>query len=365
MTQEEKHTKVPLQVKSTIQTNKQKDAKSINSIHIFSRDSIEEILLYLLKIVQFLFTYVSTLYVTFHDKFVSLFRITPDDNIFDDASDFEDLFGATRGGTNFLGLYTRDQIASMIKNSPLAEKIDKLGYSDWYIDFDLSDCFTHYGYVKCRSFPNPEQFLAFIICQIGEYHPSIIDLPFCNINMLNIRWFNLQNPYAAFQPDRPRLPGQRYPGTGLARDAFVMLREAAIKSKRDGIVNVPEHFHNAYGYKHFLFLNPSHQGIFERIVHDLSSDISEKGLAMVSWAIYLGFMRQGTEKYCWDPSDQVFPISRRMISYFLARKYQKESREAFKNSPGFVIDWEKAEKQCLSGILHYSESENSINLRTK
>lgn len=379
--EETRHEPLKLQYNNRFKAMHGTDQKPILDI-----DWFQQSFAYMWNMVLIFFAYMASLFNKFKEKSISLFYIAPETNLFENSDVLDDIFGSCRGGNKFLGIYTKEDITEMIKNSPIDQKICDLGYKNWYVDFDLSDCFVHYGYIKDPSLSSDNMFLGFIICQLGEYQfpPDIPEIATklltfrSELNMLNIRWLSLQNPKASFTESRPRLPGQQFPGTGLARDAFILFKEAAENQNRDGIVNVPEHFHNAYGYKHFIFLNPERQGIFLRLIHDVKQDITEKGLAMVSWAIYLGFcsivedsnvkdknsysncwVKNG--KLIWDPSDQVFPISKRMTRYFSNTLYKTLCKSAYNRSPHFKIDWEKAEKQCLYGILHYSENENKQN----
>jgi hypothetical protein len=40
---------------------------------------------------------------------------------------------------------------------------------------------------------------------------------------LAVRWLALQDPRGRFTPERPRLPGQRYPGLGLGKRLYERL----------------------------------------------------------------------------------------------------------------------------------------------
>ena len=308
---------------------------------------------------------------------------TPDDPLFENDAEFEECFGVHRGGTKFIDRYTEKDIEKLIRESKLGERLSKIGIDDWYIDFDLSDCFSHYGYLRSRSLPEKDQYIGFLIVQIGEFKlKSAIDIEKKNedniglrileknlkqssLNLLNIRWFSLQDPRAHFTPQRPRLPGQRYPGTGIAREAFNLLVKCALLSKRDGIVNSPEHFHNAFMYEGFLFLNPSDEGKFCAMKRDLQEDIKTKSLAAVSWAIYLGFLRctdkDGNEtKVKWEAREQAFPLSDNLKSYFNSPDYKSTVISEMNKNGHFHIIWEEAESYCLSAILQFSSSECSI-----
>ena len=299
---------------------------------------------------------------------------TPDIQMFESDGEFEDCFGAHRGGTKFIDRYSEQDIENLIRNSKLSAGLAKVGINDWYVQFDLSDCFSHYGYLRSRSLPESDQYIGFLIVQIGEFKLKksgdeckekgfkVLEknLP-SSLNLLNIRWFSLQDPRAHFTPQRPRLPGQRYPGTGIARNAFALLVQCALNSKRDGIVNSPEHFHNAFMYEGFMFLNPSEEGKFDAMKRDLAEDIKTRGLAAVSWAIYLGFLRDASnERVKWEAKEQAFPLSDKLKNYFQSSEYKSTVNNAMQKSGSYHIIWEDAESYCLSAIVEFSSSECSV-----
>ncbi|OHT06621.1 hypothetical protein TRFO_25296 [Tritrichomonas foetus] len=299
---------------------------------------------------------------------------TPDPTLFhsDSNPDLVDFFGAQRGGDKFMDIYSVKDITNMIQNSPLSASLEKMGYSDWYIEFDLSDCFMHYGYLRSKSIPEADKFIGFMIVQKGEFRlksPLAADntpgISFVHgnfphgCNMLNIRWFALQNPRAHFSSKKPRLPGQRFPGSGLARECFKIFCKSAIKNGRDGIVNVPEHFHNALLYENFVFMNPEDQGEFEKMKNDLADDIKEKGLAAVSWAIYLGFLRKDDEVAKWEPREQIFPLSIKLIHYFHKLGFKAIVEEKKKQKARYHIMWDEAEGYCLTAVIEFSSDETA------
>lgn len=285
-----------------------------------------------------------------------------DQELFSSDVDVNDFFGTQRGGDRFLGLYSADDLTELIKNSPVGEALAAQGVDDWYIELDLSNCFQHYGYMRRRCLPESDKYLGYLIVQIGEFAAKGVTLP-RDVNMLNIRWFSLQNPLASFSAKRPRLPGQRYPGSGLAKACFHLICELAMRKSRDGIVNVPEHFHNAFLYENFMFLDPEEQGRFVRISSDLAMDIEQRGLAAVSWAVYLGFMKCNGEKATWQPHEQVFPLSKRMKAYFNNSEYVDEVKAAAASCGPFVIDWDAAEQYCLTAVIEFSAEETGTGPR--
>lgn len=304
----------------------------------------------------------------------------------DIADEFIDFFGPHRGGNKFLNKYSIADVNYYIRNSPILDILEnQLGFTDWYIEFDLSDSFVHYAYLRSKSIIENDRYIGFLIIQNNKYHlklpksstiiPNAINVTVStetetdasqkkpkkssiqfvkkwfpeDADMLNIRWFSLQNPRGQFSSSRPRLPGQKYPGTGLAKPCFSIITKLALKNHRDGIINVPENFHNAYLYEHFVFLNPDDQGVFERLKDDLINDINQRGIGAVSWAIYLGFLRDkdNTPKK-FLPHEQIFPLSLRMFRYFKSQGFRNRVAVAKKNSGPFHILWEEAEKICCS-----------------
>ena len=258
----------------------------------------------------------------------------PENLVFESDLLGDDMFGNQRGGSKFLDLYTEEEITNVIQKSTLGEILSKTQFSDWYIEFDLSDCFVHYAYMRSKKLVEKEKYIGFLICQKGPFklkHETQDDTPgqkFVHsrlpkdLNILNIRWFSLQNPYAKFSSKSPRLPGQNYPGTGLAKECFKLILMLANAQKRDGILNVPEHYHNAFLYENFMFLNPEDQGNFEKMGSDLAEDIHDRGLAAVSWAIYFGFLRCGDKQFKWGQYEQVYPLSTKLLRYFQSSEYK-------------------------------------------
>lgn len=291
----------------------------------------------------------------------------PENLVFESDLLGSEVFGNQRGGSKFLDLYSEEEITSVIRNSGLGEVLSRTQFSDWYIEFDLSDCFVHYAYMRSRKLVEKEKYIGFLICQKGPFKlksETQEDTPgqkFVhtklpkNLNILNIRWFSLQNPYAKFSSKRPRLPGQNYPGTGLARECFKLMLMLANSKKRDGILNVPEHFHNAFLYENFMFLNPEDQGNFEKIGMDLAQDIKDRGLAAVSWAIYFGFLRCGDRQFKWGQYEQVYPLSAKLTKYFNSNEYKGKVKKTVNESEDFHILWDEAESYCLSAIINFSD----------
>ena len=270
----------------------------------------------------------------------------------DDSSSLTDIFGPERGGCKFLDKYSIKDVSNIIKGSPINEALDRVGIDDWYVEFELSDSFNHYMYLRTHKYTHKDQYIAFLIVRV-DGHPKIkvnshspkmrkfIDknIDFEKLNILHIQWLSLQNPGATFSKSRPRLPGQKYPGSGIGKSVFYVIRSLCIINRRDGIMNVPEHFHNAVMYNGFFFLDPENEAHFEKMKEDLTDDIKNYGLAAVSWAVGIGALRLDGKKYLWNPGEQVYPLSRPTFAYFNSLNYTEKVDKIFGKLPSFTIDW--------------------------
>jgi hypothetical protein len=160
---------------------------------------------------------------------------------------------------------------------------------------------------------------------------AYMDAKLSNFNLLQVDWVALQNPTETFK-DRIQLPGQRYPGLHVAKQVNTCFQLLASKNGRDGVLNVPEYFHNAYMYNlsGYRFLNPAFQGWFEACLSDLSDDIATKGLGAVAWAWSQGCVYDpelGNRTILWFPQEQVYPTTPRMYDYFGLEHVDKDPLE--------------------------------------
>ena len=263
-----------------------------------------------------------------------------------------DVFGAERGGHAFLWKYSLEDVNRVIRNGPVGKKLENAGFGDWQVEFDLSDPFNHYLYIRSPRFKAKDQYVAFLIVRVDQpilkmsaHSPKGLEflrehLNLNKWNLLNIQWLSLQNPGAKFTAERPRLPGQRYPGSGLGRSVFSELKRYCKAAKRDGIMNVPEHFHNAVMYHGFYFIDPYNQAIFNRMLLDLEPEIKAKSLAAVSWAVGTGALRLDNKEFSWNLGEQILPFTMMAVSYFNSCHYTDAVTECEMSLGKFQIVWE-------------------------
>jgi hypothetical protein len=125
----------------------------------------------------------------------------------------------------------------------------------------------------------------------------------------------------------------------MGRIVFSEIRRLCIAAQRDGIFNIPEHFHNAIMYKGFYFVDPYNQAEFNKMALDLSGEIRVKGLARVTWAVGTGALRLDEQPWEWKAGEQICPFSRRCFSYFHSCHYTDIVAEHEIQIGRFTIDW--------------------------
>jgi hypothetical protein len=151
--------------------------------------------------------------------------------------------------------------------------------------------------------------------------PGLFRLGLELLSFLSMRWLSLQDPGAAFTPDRPRLPGQRYPGLGLSRRFYERLLLWAEEWGKDGLVNYPQYFHNAVFYRRaFRFISPAREGRFAALARDLGA-LSVAEASAARWGG--GGVGGGGGGPAWEPGEMVSPLTRGLRGYLESPDYAR------------------------------------------
>ncbi|KAJ3316179.1 hypothetical protein HDU76_002021 [Blyttiomyces sp. JEL0837] len=184
-------------------------------------------------------------------------------------------------------------------------------------------------------------------------------------SVTTLEWVAMQNPLTKWSEceDRPRCPGQHYPGLRVARHLLDELVHMASKNNRDALVSVPEYFHNAifYAAGGWRFIDPSFEGYFAALVGDLRADIEKHGIAAVSWCLRNGHVKDGEGVVeVWSPLEQFFPVSGRMKGVFESLEYERLFMRSFERFRGRVrCFWEEG-RECWRYSVFYRKSEGAV-----
>ena len=166
----------------------------------------------------------------------------------------------------------------------------------------------------------------------------------CSFNLIVVEWIEAIDPRAKFTSERPQLPGQKKPGLGALAYIKKFLPLLGRDAARDGFLKIADHVHNAIIYADiFMFVNPARQGY----LNALRRDMEKYTLGDIAW----GFLTQtiydqksgAPEQY--SPSEQLLPLSDRLMEHFTSRKYAQGVQAVYENKAfGFDFDRMKIRK---------------------
>ncbi len=92
---------------------------------------------------------------------------------------------------------------------------------------------------------------------------KVVDSELGSVGLLMIEWLLLQNPTKLFTAEKPKLPGQSFPGLGLSGLMQELLLRMAARLRLEGLLSRPSHYHNAaLAGPNYQFLDPMTEGRF-------------------------------------------------------------------------------------------------------
>ena len=158
--------------------------------------------------------------------------------------------------------------------------------------------------------------------------------------VLTVDWLALRNPRAEFTEERMRLPGQDAPGLGIGERVLEMLYQIVKRFELDGLVNVPEHFHNAVLYaREMPFADPWHQGHLEGLMKALFGE-EQLSFAQAAWAVHWGHVHDPDGRPLrWHGEAMLRAMNPRLRAYLASAHYVIEvGKSAARNR--YVLDRE-------------------------
>lgn len=249
----------------------------------------------------------------------------------------------------FLGYYSREAIELALHKYGVYEKFQELGFGNLQLVMDTRDPYRQrlaiYSVIEGL---NARLLLSEIVVRrkFVKFAPPF-PFPFAgqSYEMLFIEWLCMQDPRKKFTPERPRLPGQEYPGLGGGKIALHLISMACKRLHLAGVLSVPEYFHNAQMYSRaFLFIDPESEGKRRAIQRDLMARLN---LANVSWAIDRQCVYENGKPFQWFVDEQMIPLQRDLKTYFTSPEYLSRVQEAAARYH-YTLDekrWEKQQKQ--------------------
>jgi len=264
-----------------------------------------------------------------------------------DSISEEDLYTVNigkRGHGFFLGYYSSEGIKLALEKYGLIKVLNEKGYNNILYVLDTDDPYVH-RLSLFEGTQHPEKLLLEVVL---KKQSITIDMPFkCSLNgqrydALSIEWMSLQNPRGSFTAQRPRLPGQKYPGLGVASKAVELLMITSWRLNLAGLLNNPEQYHNAFLYSRiFYYLDPDNQA---RLLA-LARDTKKYSLNTVAWAMEWGTVMDDIkmEPAKWFVGKQIVPLENNLKRIFTSREYENYVKQKAKEYH-YSLDMSKYEK---------------------
>lgn len=157
----------------------------------------------------------------------------------------------SRDHPNFVDVYSESGLRKAMQEYGIERDLAARGLGDHVYRITRDDPFRHRLEVLLRrATPNdPEVRIMDLRLHLQETrlpHPRRGEV---EVGVVVVEWLSMQNPLAQFSDERPMLPGQRHPGTGMGRKVNDLLVLLCRRLGRDALVTVPERFHLALLYR--------------------------------------------------------------------------------------------------------------------
>lgn len=249
----------------------------------------------------------------------------------------------------FLNRFTENDMMGVMERAGLLGHLANLGFENPVVRIQKDSATVHQMRLYLSP-DDPESLLVDIRLSESRFVPDrektgglFQEEP---IQMIYTEWVSAYNPRLSFHDGRPQLPGQEKPGLGALKYLMGMLEELGSGSGRDGFMGVPEHFHNAVMYaRKYLFLDPAQEGLLRAVLRDCKG----YSLSDMSWAFSTSTMidEPSGKPAEYRPSEILYPLSRRVESYFDSKWYQHSVLEYMKKHRFHIIEEEMHKKRDM------------------
>lgn len=220
-----------------------------------------------------------------------------------------DLFGPVSG--RFIDTYSMAGLRRALHDYGLDEQLRARGLGDVQLRISGDDPFHHrLEALLPEGSPGGE----------GDRHVMDLRLRLASValpgvaehaQVVMVDWLLMQNPRRSFTTNRPRLPGQRHPGTGLGRELSQLLILMCRRLGSDGLVTVPERFHLAELYRAGGWRAPDPAA--ERTLDSVLVSTPGLSLPVRAWAMERGYVTDDDgERVTYAPHEVVLPVSARL-----------------------------------------------------
>jgi acetoin utilization deacetylase AcuC-like enzyme len=222
----------------------------------------------------------------------------------------EELLGGMRTATasepRFLGYYTRHGLEHALTAYQYLPTLERMGFRSLEVDIQSGGL-------------GPDRMVVSAL--VDGARATLIDLaasirPIGAYRTLFAEWLELRDPRVSFSPDKPRLPGQKLPGLGLAEETMQLLVAAADRLGLAGVSFIPAHYHVAWiSRDRFTVWDPIARGRFEA----LAIHTARQPLSVVSERLgTTGWPTEDGESIRWVPVEMVTPLDPALAAELVA-----------------------------------------------
>lgn len=230
----------------------------------------------------------------------------------------------------------------LLRHTGLTEHLKHSGYSDLVMEIHVDESSINHFRVYNGNIDPHTLLIDLQLSEgkfMGERRFFEKDDELRIFDMVIIEWISAMNPVSPdYEPGKPQLPGQAMPGLGILSYMFKLLYVVSSGIFKDGFMNVADHMHASIMYsKGFKFFDPEKEGSLRAILRDLN----HYTLSDISWGSLTGSIIEKKSRlaHTFTPSQQIFPISERLIHYFSSKKYRDDYNRVYKGL-SFFLDYE-------------------------
>jgi hypothetical protein len=225
----------------------------------------------------------------------------------------------------FLGRFDGAALRAELEQAGILPGLAELGFVDLRVRF-LRERDEHRLVVATPGHAAPllDLRLAEVNAVLPEPRRSRLALQVSSF--LAVAGLTLQRPDASFTPQRPPLPGQSHPGTGLYRRLRERLSRWADDWSKDGLLSFPAHYHvAAMDAGDSRFLSPAREGVFQ----GLRTALEGRPLHDASWAVEKGLVHDRSGgPLSWVAAEAVAPLSDELRGWLASPAYARLAEQA-------------------------------------
>lgn len=201
--------------------------------------------------------------------------------------------------TKVLGEYSRHGIELTLERLGILNQVRARGFAFPSVTVHLASPLGH----TVRIYGDSEQQELLVELRVRRDRTTMDGL-----ELLYAEWLLLQNPRKQFTTDRPRLPGQEFPGLGLLAEIVALMVVMCERVGLDGIMFVPAHYYMAaLGRRHLVFVHPDDAKAYAAI----SKAVSGLALADATRAIQDGRVVDSATRTAvkWNTPLMILPVN--------------------------------------------------------